>query len=59
MTTKTPGQLAYEEDVRRRPTYDTGTPRATWDMLPAPFHDTWHKNPTPRDWLVPVADCAP
>lgn len=32
-TIKSPGQIAYEEDVRRRPTYDTGEARAGWDKL--------------------------
>lgn len=30
---KTPGQIAYEEDVLRRPTYDSGLPRKPWDKL--------------------------
>jgi hypothetical protein len=48
--TKTPAQLAYEEDVRRRPTYDNGVPRCTWDQLPDIAQWSWEKNPTPRDW---------
>jgi len=26
---QTPGEIAYNEDVRRRPTYDKGAPRPT------------------------------
>lgn len=47
---KTAGQMAYEEDCRRRPLYDDGATRSPWDILPAAYQDTWHRNPTPRDW---------
>ena len=30
---KTPGQLAYEADLERQPTYDDGKPRPTWERL--------------------------
>lgn len=50
MSTKTPGQTAYEEDVRRCPKYHDGTERPTWDALKHWCKDTWHRNPTPREW---------
>lgn len=43
-------QAAYEEDVRRKPVYDTGDPRKTWADLDDVERSTWIKNPTPRDW---------
>jgi hypothetical protein len=45
---KTPGQLAYEEDVRREPKYDDGTPRITWAQLGALKRESWERNPTVR-----------
>lgn len=47
---KTPGQRAYEEDVRRMPTYHDGAPRATWNDLSSAFQANWERNPAPRDW---------
>lgn len=44
------GREAYEEDVRRKPTYDDGTPRKTWDKLDRMAQSTWHLNPAPREW---------
>ncbi|WP_313026819.1 hypothetical protein [Brucella sp.] len=31
---KTKGQLDYENAVAKRPFYEDGTPRKTWDELP-------------------------
>lgn len=45
---KCAGQLAYEEDVRRRPTYDDGTPRRAWSSLDNVVRLSWQRNPTPR-----------
>ena len=42
---------AYEEDVRRRPTYDSGKPRKQWDQLPEHVQWSWRRTPTPRDWI--------
>lgn len=52
---KTPGQIAYEEDVRRKPHYHprvdgTVRPRRTWDELDALTKRSWELNPTPREW---------
>lgn len=52
---KTPGQIAYEEDVSRKPFYHpradgTVVPRLPWDQLGAFERWSWEKNPTPRDW---------
>ena len=30
---KTPGQIAYEDDVRQYPLYHDGKPRAAWENL--------------------------
>jgi hypothetical protein len=54
-STKTPGQIAYEEDVRRKPGYHprvdgTVRPRRTWDELDRVVQQSWELNPTPRDW---------
>ena len=47
---KTPGQIAYEEDVRRHPFYHDGTSRKSWNELGEIEQLTWHRNPTPRIW---------
>ena len=46
----TAGQIAYEEDVRCKPTYHTGEPRKAWHELDKPEQMTWERNPTPREW---------
>jgi len=53
---QTPGEIAYIEDVRRRPTYDTGAPRAAWATLDAVVRQSWERDPTPRDWTAPYTD---
>jgi len=40
---KSAGQLAYEADVRRRPTYHNGTARPTWEMLSEWKRQTWER----------------
>lgn len=50
MAQHTPGRIAYEEDVRRRPTYDNGNSRAAWNALPDYAKWSWEKNATPREW---------
>ena len=47
---KTVGQIAYDENVRRKPTYHTGKPRKAWHELDKPEQTTWERNPTPREW---------
>ena len=47
---RTPGQIAYEEDCRRRPRYDHGPVRRTWRQLDLTERGTWERNPTPRDY---------
>ncbi len=44
----TPGQLAYEADVRARPLYHDGTPRRTWHELGTVERWSWERNPTDR-----------
>lgn len=50
----TPGQLAYEEDLRREPFYPSvpgvyeGRPRRTWDQLSEVERWSWERNPTVR-----------
>jgi hypothetical protein len=53
---QTPGEIAYNEDVRRRPTYDKGAPRPTWAQLDYHAKVSWARNPTPREWTVPYTD---
>jgi hypothetical protein len=53
---QTPGEIAYNEDVRRRPTYDKGAPRPAWAALETHAKQSWERNPTPRDWTVPYTD---
>jgi hypothetical protein len=53
--TKTPGQIAYEQDVVRQPSYlprvdGTRLPRLPWTELGAIERWSWEKNPTPRKW---------
>lgn len=50
MPAKSPGQVAYEEDCRRRPTYHTGQPRRAWHELDNEVRHNWEKSPTPRNW---------
>ena len=51
----TPEQ-AYAEDCKRRPLYDDGVQRATWDALSAIAKESWRRNPTPREWRLRDAD---
>lgn len=55
--TITPGEAAYIEDVRRRPTYHTGEPRLTWAQLDNHAKASWERDPTPREWKQ-AAPCA-
>ena len=50
MARKTPGQAAYEEDCRRKPTYPNGGQRIPWERLPDYAQWSWEREPTPRDW---------
>ena len=52
--TKTPGQLAYEEDVRRCPEYSPGKPRKTWAEIGTIARQSWENNPTPREFKPKV-----
>lgn len=45
---KTPGQLAYEEDVRLCPTYHDGAPRRRWNEIPWYAQQSWEEHPVPR-----------
>lgn len=52
--TKSPGQLAYEEDLRRQPAYpQSAEPRPSWELLAEYAQWTWDRTPTPRDWSTP------
>ena len=53
---QTPGEIAYIEDVRRRPTYDKGAPRPTWAQLDTHAKWSWEREPTPRGWDVAYTD---
>jgi len=50
MTRPTPGQLAYQEDVRRCPQYHDGTPRKAWSQLCEVAKWSWERNPVPRNF---------
>lgn len=43
------GREAYEEDVRRCPRYDDGSPRLPWDALPEIAQWSWNRSPTARE----------
>lgn len=45
---QSPGQLAYEADVKARPNYNDGSPRKSWDDLGTVERKSWERNPTPR-----------
>lgn len=44
----TNGQIAYEAELKARPTYDDGSPRRTWEQLGPIAQWSWERNPTPR-----------
>lgn len=50
MQNKTPGQLAYEEDLCRKPFYPSGDTRKTWAQLGDIERLSWEREPTPRNW---------
>lgn len=45
---KTPGQIAYEEDLYKRPTYADGSPRKSWKNMDEISRSSWERNPKPR-----------
>lgn len=54
---KSPGQIAYEQDVERQPNYHTGEPRRSWAALGEVERWSWERNPTPREYAnLPRAD---
>lgn len=44
----TKGQVAYEEDLRRKPNYPDGSNRKPWRQLDSVAQQSWERNPTPR-----------
>jgi len=48
--TITPGHAAYIEDCARKPKYDTGELRRSWEILDDLTRWSWEREPTPRDW---------
>jgi len=50
MERKTLGQIAYEEDCNRRPTYPDGSKRKPWSQLDSWARLSWERNPTAREW---------
>lgn len=42
-------KAAYEEDCRRRPLYDDGAPRKSWQELGDVAQQSWYRNPTARE----------
>lgn len=51
---KSPGQIAYEQELLVRPNYHDGMPRKSWHSLPDYAQVSWEKNPTPRYGNVDV-----
>lgn len=56
---KTPGQLAYERDLKKIPNYPpdcgaafAGKPRPTWEELKEYARWSWERNPTDRHWKL-------
>lgn len=45
---KSPGQIAYENDLVDTPTYDDGENRRQWHQLDDITKWSWERNPTPR-----------
>jgi len=64
-TAKTPGQLAYEADLLKLPTYHTGEARRSWAALSDFVKASWEKNPTARheqqqvDVVATITLCLP
>jgi hypothetical protein len=52
MSIKTPGQIAYEQDVALLPTHHNGDAREPWAKLSAIVRESWERDPTPREWVV-------
>jgi hypothetical protein len=42
---KTKGQIDYEEDVKRTPTYHDGTPRKQWSEIGDVAQWSWERTP--------------
>lgn len=57
-TTRSAGRAAYETDCARRPAYDDGAARKTWDQLGDVERGSWERNPTPRVWPHAPNPCA-
>ncbi len=49
------GREAYEDDVRRCPTYVDGTARDTWEQLSDLARTSWNRDPTPREYRTSAA----
>lgn len=55
----TPGQMAYEEDLLRRPKYDNGQARPAWHQLPELYRWTWERKPTARRYCLAMTPTQP
>ena len=47
---KSKGEIAYEQDVCRKPTYHDGSKRKTFSELSQCMRYSWEKNPAPRKY---------
>lgn len=45
---KSPGQIAFENDVAMMPTYDDGSARHKWSEIGDMARLSWERNPSPR-----------
>ena len=50
--TISPGQQAYEKDLRVIPLYPDGQKRKKWSELPDGIKSSWENNPNPRDYAA-------
>jgi len=48
---KTPGQVAYEAELKVVPTYHDSQQRKSWSQLGEVERWSWERNPTPR-WIA-------
>lgn len=47
---KTPGQIAYEEELKIMPNYFGGSRRPSWGELTDHARMSWERCPMPRDF---------
>lgn len=53
---KSPGQIAYEQELQIVPNYHDGTKRPPWSKLCDVAKWSWERNPKPRTGLVKIME---